>query len=250
MSTKPAVTHFARSCRHLAPWLTASALLASVSPAMADEMMGSMVLPSFTLDRLEWRAGEGSDVLAWESELRIGNDENALLWRFKGEQLEGGDTEKAENHLLWQHMTSEFFNVHAGLRYDHEPAPQRAYAVLGLDGLAPYWIETNADLYLSDEGRLSARIELEHDLALTRRWTLQPALEINLAAADDEAIDQGAGLTSTELGLRLHYGVTPDISPYIGVHWEQKYGKTANLAEHHGERTATTYGVIGISLAF
>ncbi|WP_165838432.1 copper resistance protein B [Pokkaliibacter plantistimulans] len=241
------------SCQPLSRPVLLSLLLAGLLSSQAyahDDKMDSMVIPTLTLDRLEWRAGAGSDVLAWEGALRIGNDSNAFLWRSKGEQLSGGATEKAENQLLWQHMVSEFFNLHTGIRQDQRPSPTRSYAVIGVDGLAPYWIETNADLYVSDQGRLSARLELAHDLAITSRLSLQPALEINAAADDDLAIDEGAGVTRSELGLRLRYAVTPDIAPYIGVHWEQMYGKTADLARHHGERTATTYGLVGISLSF
>ena len=47
--------------------------------------------------------------------------------------------------------------------------------------------------------------------------------------SDDKEIGIGAGLTDIELGLRISYDlIERDFAPYIGVHYERKFGKTAD----------------------
>jgi copper resistance protein B len=60
---------------------------------------------------------------------------------------------------LWSHAIDPWFDVQAGVRYDFRPDPRRAYLVLGLQGLAPYWFEVDAAAFLSNKGDVSARVE-------------------------------------------------------------------------------------------
>ncbi|MGB2130243.1 MAG: copper resistance protein B, partial [Marinobacterium sp.] len=135
-------------------------------------------------------------------------------------------------------------------RYDNQPGPSRTYAVAGLQGLAPYFFEVDANLFLSDEGDTSARLEAEYDLLLTQRLILQPAAELNVAFSDDEEIGIGTGLSSAELGLRLRYEVNRKFAPYLGVQWERKFGNTADYARNEGEDIESTAFVLGISAWF
>jgi copper resistance protein B len=122
--------------------------------------------------------------------------------------------------------------------------------VLGIEGLAPYWFEVGAALFVSDRGDLSARLEADYDLRLTQRLILEPRLELNLSASDVPELGLGSGLTDAELGLRLRYAVTPDLSPYVGVVHEETFGRTADFAAAHGEETRDTRLVVGLRAWF
>ena len=61
---------------------------------------------------------------------------------------------------MWSHAIDPWFDLQAGVRYD---SPDTRGPVLGVQGLAPYWIEVDAAAFLSDQGDLTARIEAEHD---------------------------------------------------------------------------------------
>ncbi len=204
----------------------------------------------FQAEQFEYRNQEGRDSLKWDAQGWYGGDYNKLWLKTEGEKPAGDKVEKAEIQALLSHMVTDFFDVQAGLRYDPEPNPRRSYAVLGLQGLAPYYFETDAALFLSNKGDLSARFTAEYELLLTQKLILQPAMEINLAAQDVKALGIGAGVTDIELGLRLRYEIRREFAPYVGVNWERKLGQTADLARRDGEDTEIPSLVAGIRLWF
>src|SRR3546814_17844922 len=82
--------------------------------------------------------------------------------------------------LLYSRLISEFFDAQVGVRYDFEPDPERAYAVLGLQGLAPQFFEVDTALFVSEKGDVSARFEAEYELLITQRLVLQPLAELDV----------------------------------------------------------------------
>ena len=64
------------------------------------------------------------------------------------------------------------------------PRYARGHLVLGVEGLAPYWIEVDAAAFLSDKGDITARVEAEHDISVTQKLILQPRVEFDFAAQD------------------------------------------------------------------
>jgi copper resistance protein B len=72
----------------------------------------------------------------------------------------------------------------------------------------------------------------------------------NLAASADRALELGAGLQDIELGLRLRYAIRQTFAPYVGVHWERKFGDTADFARAHGEDVEDTRLVVGLRAWF
>jgi len=209
------------------------------------------IMTRFLLDRFEMRNQDGGEeVLFWEGQINVRTDYQGLAFKTSGERPEGGPTESAEYQLLYQRLISDFFDAQFGIRYDNQPGPSRTYAVAGVQGLAPYFFEVDANLFLSDEGDTSVRLEAEYDLLLTQRLILQPAAELNVAFSDDEAIGVGSGLSSAELGMRLRYELTRKFAPYLGVQWERKFGNTADYARDEGEDIESTAFVLGISAWF
>ncbi|GGO76585.1 hypothetical protein GCM10011348_04140 [Marinobacterium nitratireducens] len=222
----------------------------TASMPVAADMQDDAVRTKFVLDRLENRRDDGEDLRVWEAQLNVRTDYQGMALKIDGERPEGGPTESAEYQLLYQRLVSEFFDAQFGIRYDDRPEPSRTYAVAGLQGLAPYWFEVDANLYLSDEGDASASLEAEYDLLLTQRLVLQPAAELNVAFSDDEEIGVGSGLSTAELGLRLRYELHRKFAPYVGVNWEKKFGDTADFARDEGEDTESTAWVLGVSAWF
>jgi len=218
-------------------------------PAAAD-MKDDAVRTKFMLDRFENRRDDGEDLRLWEAQLNVRSDYQGMALKIDGERPEGGPTESAEYQLLYQRLVSDFFDAQFGVRYDDRPEPSRTYAVVGLQGLAPYWFEVDANLYLSDEGDASASLEAEYDLLLTQRLVLQPAAELNVAFSDDEEIGVGSGISGAELGLRLRYELHRKFAPYLGVNWEKKFGDTADFARDEGEDTESTAWVLGVTAWF
>jgi copper resistance protein B len=225
--------------------------LATVSfPAVAQEK--GPLFYSVTLERLEYRFGDEGDVGAWDGDGVVGRDEWKLRLQSEGEyERDSSSFETLEHQLLLQIPVSEFFDAKAGVRFDTPKGPDRVFGVLGLQGLAPQWFEVDADLFLSERGDFSARLDADYELLLTNYLILTPGLEVDFAFSEDRAVGVGSGLNKIELGARLSYDlVDRSIAPYIGVHFEQLFGPTKRLARDDGEPADELFFVAGVRISF
>lgn len=215
------------------------------------EAMGGQTLYFLQSDRLEYRSNEGSPVLLWDAQGWYGGDLRKLWIKTEGEYLEDESRfEEAELQALYSRAISPYFDLQAGIRHDFEPDPATAYAVVGVQGLAPYWFEIDAAAFLSEDGDVSARIEAEYEWLLTQRLILQPRTELNLSLDDVEALGVGSGLSTAELGLRLRYEIKREIAPYIGISWSRAVGDTADFARAEGEDVDSLSFVAGLRMWF
>jgi copper resistance protein B len=210
---------------------------------------GGAIVSNLMLDMAEFQFGDDETTFHWEGEGWIGGDINRFVFKTEGEAGED-DVESAEVQALYSRAIGPYFDLQAGVRYDVEPSPNRVYAVLGFEGVAPYWFETTGALFVSDEGEVSARFEGSYDARLTQRLILQPRAEINVSADDIPELELGSGVTDVELGLRLRYDITRNFSPYVGVTYEAKLGDTADYASAAGEDENDARLVFGVRARF
>ncbi len=229
----------------------ALALCLLASTSFSAQELDDPLFMLVDLDQLEYRFHDGDDFFAWDGQARVGGDFNKVAVKSEGEYVFAVDEfEDAEVQLLYLRLVSDFFDAELGVRYDFKPDPSRAYAVLGINGLAPHWFEVGASAFLSDEGDLSMRFEAEYDLLITQRLIIEPSAEVNVAFSDDEAIGIAAGFNDVELGLRLRYEIVREFASYVGVHWERKLGNTADLARDDREDTDIFSFVMGVKIFF
>ena len=202
-------------------------------------------------DRLEYQSAEGSPALLFDGQGWWGTDRNKLWLKSEIEYDFREDRfEEAELQALWSRPIARYFDVQAGFRRDFAPDPSRNYAVLGVQGVAPYWFEIDAAVFVSGHGDVTARIEAEYDFLLTQRLIAQPRTELNFAAQDVAALGIGSGLSTVELGLRLRYEIRREFAPYIGVNWERSVGATADFARSAGDDPGAISLVAGVRLWF
>lgn len=224
-----------------------------VFAATAQAQETNLIFYGFQMEELEYRQGDQSEnLLVWDGDAFVGTDEIKLRWLGEGEYDTDGEVlEKLENRLVVQKPISDFFDLKAGVRLDSPEGPDRWFSVLGVAGLAPQWIEVDADLFVSETGDVSARLDAEYELLITNRLILTPSAEIDVAFSSDREIGVGSGLNSIEVGLRLSYDVLDRaVSPYVGVVYERKFGNTADLAKDDSEDTSAWFAVIGTKLLF
>jgi len=231
------------------------AFLAGFMPALflfgpAQSAEPGQLFTFFQAEQLEYRANNGQDSLNWDAQGWIGNDDHKAWLKTEGEKPTDGRLEKGEIQLLYSRRISDFFDAQAGVRYDFEPGPERGFGVFALQGLAPYWFEVDASAFVSNEGEVSARFEVEYDLLITQKLILQPTAEVNLAAQSVRERGIGSGINDVELGLRLRYEIERKFAPYIGISWERKIGQTADLARDEGEDIDNLSFVTGIRFSF
>lgn len=207
---------------------------------------GSMVL----FDLAEIQPRPGGNGYRWESDAWFGGDINRLQIKTEGEGRFGKPIEDLEVQALYSRAISPFWNAHVGLRHDIDPNPSRTYAVVGIEGIAPYWFHVTGQLLLSDKGDVRARLEGSYDERITQRLIFQPRVEFNLAAQDMPAIGVGSGLTSYELGARLRYEFRKEFAPYVGVEWSGQTGQTARYTRLAGEKPSSVRFLAGVRFWF
>ncbi|ALG67182.1 copper resistance protein B [Beggiatoa leptomitoformis] len=221
------------------------------TPCIADETHsmehGAQIFHAFNLD-VGGGLSRNDGTANWDFDGWIGTDEHKLWLKSEGEYT-NSKTEKSEFYALYSYNLSTFWDIQAGVRYDTQPNPL-TYATLGFKGLAPYFLETTAHLFASEDGDISARLGQETDFLLTQRLIAQPYWEANLFAQDVHAQHKGSGLSTAEIGGQLRYEITRKFAPYIEVKYERKFGDTANFAERHGEQTDAVIGTLGLRLMF
>jgi copper resistance protein B len=216
-------------------------------PASHEMYFGAVLF-----DRLEWGTGlDGApNVARWDGQAWFGTDYNKIWVKSQGEAERGRRLEGAEVQLLYSRAVGYFWDLQAGVRYDARPRPDRAYGVIGLQGLAPGLFEIDIQGFVSQRGDLSARFEASYDIYVTQRLVLQPTIEVNVALQRVAELGVSSGINDVEAGLRLRYEVIREFAPYIGVNYTRRFGDAARLARREGIRPEGVEFVSGIRLFF
>lgn len=217
--------------------------------AMGGGMNDDPLLATLLVDQFEIRTGSGDNPLAWDAEAWLGKDFNKLWIKSDGEYLDGA-VEEMEFQALYSRAVAPFWDVQLGWRRDIRPEPDRDWLVLGVKGLAPYFFDIDAALFVGESGRTGARLQVEYEILFTQRLILVPELELNLYGRDDPDVGIGSGLADVEAGLRLRYEIRREFAPYVGVNWAHLYGDTADYAREEGEDVDNFQFVAGIRVWF
>ncbi|WP_442489514.1 copper resistance protein B [Halomonas litopenaei] len=219
---------------------------------MQEHLRGSVLV-----DRLEYVwPSEDSEAVSWDFQAWYGGDVHRVYLKGEGDntQGDGEDAEFESLDLLYSRLIADFWELQGGLGYQgglgSDDHPERYFGVISLQGLAPYRLETELDLRVSDDGDTSLSLEQEYDLRLTQRLYLQPRLEMEVAFDDAEEFGVGEGFNSLRTGLRLRYELHRKFAPYVGAYWQKLYGDTADMAREEGGQVEDTAVVAGLRVWF
>lgn len=220
-----------------------------MTPAQMNAMMqmdDNASLGMFTLDRLERsRSTSGDYATRWEAEGWYGNAINRVWLKTEGERDSSG-TQDGRVEALWSHAFASFWDWQLGARHDFGQGPDRQWLAAGVEGLAPYWFETQATFYVGEEGRTALRLETSYDMRFTQRLILTPQVELNFYGKDDPRRGISSGLSNVEAGLRLRYEISRKFAPYVGVNWTRRFGSIDNepgMPDFHARETTWVAGV-------
>ncbi len=152
-----------------------------IAPDPPQQMMGDMTYKDMVsmmqmddthrfgkvmLDQLEWRDAQQGDGAAWDAQAWYGGDYNKLWIKTEGERA-AGVTQSASVDVLFDRVIARWWDAQGGIRQDFGRGPARTWLALGLQGLAPYWLDTEATFYVGEEGRTAIRLKADYDLLLT-----------------------------------------------------------------------------------
>lgn len=211
---------------------------------------GGMRTYAVIIDQLEAGFNAEGETYAWDAQGWYGGDIHRFWWKTEGEGAFDSDIEDAELQVLYSRAVTPYFDLQSGLRQLYTEGEHHTDLVLGAQGLAPYWFEVGAALFVSTEGDATLRAEAEYDLRLTQQLILQPSAELNAAAQDIPDLDIGAGLTDVTAGLRLRYELSRRFAPYVGVEWTSSLGETRTVRKSIGEDAQSTRALIGVRALF
>ncbi len=225
----------------LVVFLTSSAAFAGG----ADDPLNFKIM----INQLEYRDGDGQNPTVFEGEAWIGKDLNKL-WIKADIERTGGNTEESELQLLYSRAIAPYWDFQAGFRRDIRPTPTRDWVALGFKGLAPYFFELDAAIFLGDNGRSAFRFEGEYEILFTQKLILTPEITVDFYGKSDPDTATGSGLSQVSTGLRLRYEIRRQFGPYMGVFWSKKYGETADFARIAGSEVSDTKFVLGLRAWF
>jgi copper resistance protein B len=199
----------------------------SGTPAVAqhDEAIHSL----FRAERFEYEGNENLQLFKWDIQHWIGNDQHKFWLKTEGDySADQGIFGRADLQLLYSRNIDTFWDFQIGARRAFEP--ERTFdAVIGFQGLAPYFVEVDSAIFINDRGNLLYRLDLAYELLLAQRLILEPRIEVNLAARDIENRGVKAGVIEFEAGMRLRYEIKREFAPYLGF----DYVEEESLLEHH-----------------
>jgi copper resistance protein B len=202
------------------------------SPALAADMDRLFKHIEADVDGADW--GQADRLVTWGLDAWYGGDSNKVWVKSEGE-WQDGSLESAEFQILLSHMIDAFWDVQTGLRHDTRPS-SLTYAVLGVHGLAPQFIETDIAFFLSEDGDAHVRAAGDWDIHLTQRLRLTPFAEAEIFFQDVDELDRARGPATLETGLQLAYEVRREIAPYIELNYETGLGGTRSRLRQAGER--------------
>lgn len=248
-----------RTLHHMGLWSTALCVgvLALCASEVAHAQMGEKPLYGKVLvDQLELGVDTQKRPLAWDMIVWAGGDWNRLVLKSEGELPTAELSEElsvgSELQVLYDRLVLPFWAVQVGVRGDvNSRTPlldNRAFLVIGMQGLVPYRFEFEPSLFISQSGDVSARLRMSYDLFITQRLIAQPAIEANVAVQSVPEFGVGRGLNDIKAGLRLRYEFSRKFAPYLGINWERAFFETARLNED--EPQAVLQGLLGVRAWF
>ncbi|BBN60085.1 copper resistance protein B [Hydrogenovibrio marinus] len=204
------------------------------------------VIPSLWIDQLE-ASTQQQTPMSWDAQAWIGTNWNKVYLNTEGQSTSG--TTESENQLLYSRPISRLWDIQAGAGYDQNQSASQGWGVIGVQGLAPYFFEVRAALMANDHN-VGARFDASYDALITQRLILVPSIKLNAYTNNDEKIGQGSGISSSEVGLRLRYEIRRKFAPYIGVKWNEAYGKTADYIKAENGKASELSAVAGLRIWF
>jgi copper resistance protein B len=193
-----------------------------------------------------WLDNSSGTLVTWDAFAWYGGDDVKLRLEAEGDAL-GGTVGSSELRAMLSWNASDFWDVQAGVQEDLAP-DQVAWAFVGVQGLAPYFFETEARLFVSENADVAFRFRQSFDILFTQSLILEPHADVTAYAQDIESLGVGAGFSHVEAGLQLRYEITRDIAPYIDLVHERDLGETSIISRASGEDPSQSTLRVGLRI--
>lgn len=180
----------------------------------------------------------------------IGSDYNKLQFLMKDAEMVDNKVESADVDIFYWRVLDEFWSFKGGANYTYRPALTPYWQPgIGIEGLAPYFIETDARIYYHD-GAAKLDLELGRDFAILPKFFIHTSVRGLLATQTVDSDEVGSGLNFLEFIVRPYYQLTPYLALYAEWNYTQNFGVTKNLMIEDNEPTRENLFNLGISVLF
>ncbi len=211
-------------------------------PIHPPMMMGNDPFMSISFKRLEILPEKNNHQGAYEIEGWWGDDWNRTVLKAKGD-IDQQKLSDAQTELLWRKPVDTFWNSELGVRQDSGFSKNRTWLMLGITGIAPYWVTLDATFHIRDQGQTAIFLTAEYDWRITQRLILQPSIEVSFYGKSDPINDIGRGLSKIDSSLRLRYEITRQFAPYIGLGSQKYLGQTGDIMKVSGQKITGSCGI-------
>ena len=222
---------------------------------------GAQIYAATTVENKWLVDQQGNATLKSKLETRIGTDENKIFIKLHLDKDEAQDAE-FDGKVLYSRMISDFWDAQLGIRYGNEnivltddvkATEEKLDGVLGLHGLAPYFFETDAYLYIGQDSFVGFSLETERDLLLSQKLIVKPYLELDLILNEAAKYAQKSGLDRAKVGLETRYEINKKVMPFIDLAYQYRQGRehtTGQDTEFLGKIASEKTWLYGAGLRF
>ncbi|QIO05180.1 copper resistance protein B [Acinetobacter shaoyimingii] len=196
---------------------------------------------------------DGQGQFSSELESWMGSDENKIYLKAHANKAES-TPENYDVSAMYSRNVADFWDVQAGLRYrydqTHSTEKNQVDAVFGIQGLAPYYFETDAYLYIGQDDQISFSLELERDVLLTQKLILKPYLDMTIIVKDESDFAKKTGFNQTQFGVETRYEINKRVMPFLDIAYVYDRGEKPRIGETYLQKQADWLYGAGLRLRF
>ena len=179
-----------------------------------------------------------------------GSDYNKLELYTNNAQIEQGKIESADIDIFYWRLISQFWAIEGGINYFNKPTLTPYWQPgIGIDGLMPYFIDTDIRTYLHD-GSIKFDIDLSRDTQITNNFFIRLGIESILATNTVSSAAIASGLNEMEYTMRPYYRVTPGLNVFAQYQYTKDYGALSTYDQQQNESVVQNIYTVGISMLF
>ncbi|ERL56259.1 copper resistance protein B [Psychrobacter aquaticus] len=211
-------------------------------------MMGDMPLWGVSVDDLGYQFDD--DQINYEVGAWYGVDEHRLSLRSEGsvQTKDDKDIDSLTSLSYWKPL-SIFWNGLAGVAYDTKN--DKSAIMAGIEGTAPYFIETDAMAYLYSDGQVRLDLGAEYEWRLNQHWVVIPEVGLTAFSKEDSDNHITKGFNELEAEVRLTYEtLSRQLAPYVGVSYETALGSARGERRQHNESIDSSSLTAGVKFWF
>ncbi|MCF9000026.1 copper resistance protein B [Acinetobacter nectaris] len=220
---------------------------------MMDHQHGGAIYQATTVDS-EWlmnRRGEGqlnTGMKTW-----VGTDENKL---FIEAEMNKDESERHAYQVsaLYSRNVATFWDAQIGARYRDDLNKRENKSaidgVVGLHGLAPYFFETEAYLYVGQDNYVALALNSNRDFLLTQKLITQPYINATVVISDKVGTAKKTGLSELATGIQTRYEITKNVMPFIDLAYKYDKGLKQTVWQSYTEAEEGFYYGAGLTFKF